>query len=80
MLQFIVYHLQHLPHLAPPEVTPFTARSESTQHLLPRAIDRVLVDRQYKKIGLWSLATVETRIAALSKAHERYMARWRQRA
>ena len=75
VLQFIVDHLEHLPHLAPPEVTPFTGRSESTQHLLPIAIDRVLVERQYKKkLGPWSLATVETRIAALSKAHEQYMA------
>ena len=75
VLQFIVDHLEHLPHLAPPEVTPFTPTSATTQHLLPLAIDRVLVERQYKaKLGPWSLATVETRIAALSKAHEQYIA------
>jgi integrase len=75
VLQFIVDHLEHLPHLAPPEVTPFTPTSATTQHLLPVAIDRVLVERQYKaKLGPWSLATVETRIAALSKAHEQYIA------
>jgi hypothetical protein len=41
--------------------------------LLPLAIDRLLVERGYKaRLGPWSMATVQTRLAALSKAHEQY--------
>ena len=75
VLQFIVDHLEHNPELAAPQVTPFSRRAETTQHLLPAAIDRLLVDRAYKaRLGPWSYATVETRLAALSKAHDRYIA------
>jgi integrase len=39
-------------------------------------MDRLLVDHQYKtKLGPWSIATVQTRLAALSKAHDGYIAR-----
>ena len=73
VLQFIVDHLEHDPSQAPPEVTPYSRTEETTQHLLPPAIDRFLVERHYKaKLGPWSFATVETRLAALSKAHEIY--------
>jgi integrase len=75
VLQFIVDHLEHNPTLSAPDVTPFSRRSDTTQHLLPAAIDRHLVDRNYKaRLGPWSYATVETRLAALSKAHDRYIA------
>jgi integrase len=71
--QFIVDHLEHDPTRAEPEVTPFTKTEQTTQHLLPPAIDRHLVDLGYKKqTGPWSLPTVITRLAALSKAHEVY--------
>ena len=74
VLQFIVDHLEHNPALAPPDITPYTRQSDTTQHLLPPAIDRHLVDRNYKaRLGPWSFATVETRLAALSRAHERYI-------
>ena len=54
-------------------MTPYSRTADTTQHLLPAAIDRLLVERHYKaKIGPWSFATVETRLAALSKAHEIY--------
>ena len=73
VLQFIVDHLEHDPNQAPPETTPYARTDETTQHLLPPTIDRFLVERHYKaKLGPWSLATVETRLAALSKAHELY--------
>ncbi len=73
VVQFIVDHLEHDPSRAAPAVTPYSRTSETTQHLLPPAIDQLLVERQYKaKIGPWSLSTVETRLAALSKAHELY--------
>jgi integrase len=73
VVQFIVDHLEHDPNRAAPAATPYSRTSDTTQHLLPPAIDRMLVDRNYKaKIGPWSLATVETRLAALSKAHEIY--------
>jgi integrase len=43
--------------------------------LLPPAIDRVLVARAYKaKLGPWSRVTVETRLAALSRAHDVFIA------
>ena len=73
VVQFIVDHLEHDPNRAAPVVTPYSRTGDTTQHLLPPAIDRLLVDRHYKaKTGPWSLATVETRLAALSKAHEIY--------
>jgi integrase len=73
--QFIVDHLEHLPGLPAPEVSPYSSTAETTQHLLPLAIDRVLVQRGYKtQLGPWSMATVQTRLAALSKAHEQYIA------
>jgi integrase len=75
VLQFIVDHLEHSSALAAPETTPFSRKADTTQHLLPYAIDRLLVDRGYKaKTGPWTYATVETRLAALSKAHDRYIA------
>jgi integrase len=75
VIQFIVDHLEHQPDQPSPEVTPFTPSSKSTQHLLPLAIDSVLVERHYKAaLGPWSIATVKTRLAALSRAHEHYIA------
>jgi hypothetical protein len=75
VVQFIVDHLEHHPELPPPEVGPYTPSSRTTQHLLPLAVDRLLVTQRYKtRLGPWSLATVETRLAALSWAHERYIA------
>jgi len=71
VIQFIVDHLEHQPGLPAPEVSPYTPSSQTTQHLLPLAIDRLLVERGYKaQLGPWSMATVQTRLAALSKAHE----------
>jgi integrase len=73
VVQFIVDHLEHDPNRAAPAVTPYSRTTDTTQHLLPPAIDRLLVERHYKaKMGPWSFATVETRLAALSKAHELY--------
>jgi integrase len=75
VLQFIVDHLQHNPALAPPAATPYTRTRDTTQHLLPQAIDQLLVERRYKtKMGPWTFSTVKTRLAALSKAHDRYIA------
>jgi hypothetical protein len=75
-MQFILDHLEHLPGLLPPETSPYMPSSRSSQHLLPLAIDQLLlVERGYKtELGPWSLATVQTRLAALSKAHEHYIA------
>jgi integrase len=74
VIQFIVDHLEHLPGVPPPELSPYAPSSQTTQHLLPLAIDRLLVERGYKaQLGPWSLATVQTRLAALSKAHEHYI-------
>ena len=43
--------------------------------LPPLAIDRLLVERGYKaRLGPWSMATAQTRLAALSKAHDQYIA------
>lgn len=71
VIQFILDHLEHNPLQEPVEPSPFVPSRRTTQHLLPHAIDRVLVARAYKaKLGPWSLATVKTRLAALSKAHE----------
>jgi integrase len=73
VIQFIVDHLEHNPDMAAPNVTPFSKREDTTQHLLPLLIDQCLVDRAYKaKLGPWTLSTVKTRLAALSKAHEIY--------
>ena len=75
VIQFIVDHLEHQPELPAPENSPYTSSSQTTQHLLPLAIDRLLVERGYKaQLGPWSMATVQTRLAALSKAHEHYIA------
>jgi integrase len=75
VIQFIIDHVEDQPRLAAPDVTPYTPSSKSTQHLLPLAIDQLLVEGGYKsKLGPWSMATVHTRLAALSKAHERFIA------
>jgi integrase len=75
VIQFIVDHLEHQPGLPAPEVSPYTPSSQTTQHLLPLAIDQLLVEQGYKaQIGPWSMATVQTRLAALSKAHEHFIA------
>jgi integrase len=71
VIQFMLDHLEHNPLEEPVEPSPFIPSSRTTQHLLPHPIDRVLVTRAYKaKLGPWSIATVKTRLAALSKAHE----------
>ena len=75
VMQFILDHLEHQPGAPAPEVTAYTSRSKTTQHLLPLAIDVLLVERGYKaKPGPWSIATVQSRLAALSKAHENFIA------
>ncbi len=75
VIQFILDHLEHNPFAEPVEASPFVPSSRTTQHLLPPPIDRVLVARAYKsRPGPWSLATVETRLAALSRAHEVFIA------
>lgn len=57
------------------EASPFVPSRLTTQHLLPHPIDRVLVKRRFKaKLGPWSRATVETRLAALSHAHDLFIA------
>src|SRR5450432_3566236 len=54
VVQFIVDHLEHNPNRAAPGVTPYSRTRDTTQHLLPPAIDRLLVERQYKaKMGPW---------------------------
>jgi integrase len=71
VIQFILDHLEHNPLEEPVEPSPFVPSRWTTQHLLPVAIDRVLVARAFKaKEGPWSRATVETRLAGLSKAHD----------
>src|ERR1035441_6491323 len=75
VIQFIVDHLEHLPGTPAPGNSPYTPSSQTTQHLLPLAIDRLLVERGYKaQLGPWSMATVQTRLAALSQAHDQYIA------
>jgi integrase len=75
VVQFIVDHLEHQPGMRAPETSPYAPSTHANQQLLPRAIDRLLVECRYKaKIGPWSIATIETRLAALSKAHEHYIA------
>jgi hypothetical protein len=57
VIQFVVDHLEHLPGLAAPENFPCAPSSQTTQHLLPLAIDRLLVERGYKaQLGPWSAA------------------------
>jgi integrase len=74
VIQFILDHLEHNPCAEPVEPSPFVPSSRTTQHLLPAAIDRVLVAQAYKaKPGPWSLATVETRLAALSRGHDLFI-------
>jgi integrase len=75
VIQFMLDHLEHNPLEEAVEPSPFISSSRTTQHLLPHPIDRVLVARAYKaKLGPWSLATVKTRLAALSRAHEVFIA------
>jgi integrase len=75
IIQFILDHLEHNPLAEPVEPSPFVPSSRTTQYLLPPAIDRVLVARAYKaKLGPWSRATVMTRLAALSRAHDVFIA------
>jgi integrase len=75
VIQFVADHLEHDPELTAPEVSPYTPSSHTTQHLLPLAIDSLLVKRRYKaQLGPWSMATVQTRLPALSKAHEHFIA------
>jgi integrase len=74
--QFILDHLEQQPGMPGAETSPCTPSSRITQHRLPPAIDRVLVEAHYKaKLGAWSMATIETRLAALSWAHEHLIAR-----
>jgi integrase len=71
VIQFILDHLEHDPLGEPSVPSPFIPSSRTTQHQLPPAIDRMLVARAYKtNLGPWSRATVETRLAALSRAHD----------
>jgi integrase len=80
VIQFVLDHLQHNPLAEPSEPSPFIPSSRSSQHLLPAQIDALLVRDGYKaKPGPWSLATVETRLAALSRAHDMLIANDRQR-
>jgi integrase len=75
VIQFIVDHLEHNPLVEAAEPSPFIPSSRTTQHQLPPAIDRMLVARAYKtKLGPWSRATMETRLAALSRAHDVFIA------
>jgi len=74
VMQFIIDHLEHQPGLAAQEATPYTPSTKSTQHRLPLAVDQLLVEGGYKsKLGPWSMATIQTRLAALSKAHEHFI-------
>ena len=74
VVQFIVDHLEHQPGLPSPEISPYTPSSRTTQHMLPLPIDRLLVECRYKAhLGPWSMATVQTRLAALSKAHDHFI-------
>jgi integrase len=75
VMQFILDHLQHNPLLMASEASPFVPSGRTSQHLLPPAIDQLLVTQGYKsRLGPWSLATVETRLAALSRAHDVFIA------
>ena len=44
VLQFIIDHLEHHPELPARAPSPFVPSAVTTHHLLPVAIDRVLVD------------------------------------
>jgi hypothetical protein len=67
VIQFVIDHVECQPRLAPPEATPYKSSSQYSQHSLPPAIDRLLVERGYKaRLGPWSMATIQTRLAALS--------------
>jgi integrase len=80
VMQFILDHLQHNPLITAKEISPFVPSNRSSQHLLPTAIDQLLVTQGYKsKTGPWSLATVETRLAALSRAHDLFIANCHER-
>lgn len=75
VIQFILDHLEHNPLAAASVPSPFVPSKRTSQHLLPLAIDQLLVTGRYKsKLGAWSLATVETRLAALSRAHDVFIA------
>lgn len=75
VIHFILDHLEHNPFAEPIEPSPYISSSRTTQHSLPLAIDRLLVQRSYKaKLGPWSRPTVETRLAALSRAHDVFIA------
>jgi integrase len=75
VMQFILDHLQHNPLAEASEPSPFIPSSRTSQHLLPHQIDQLLISGKYKaKPGPWSLATVETRLAALSRAHDVFIA------
>jgi hypothetical protein len=76
VIQSIIDHLEHQPALAAPKVSPYTPSSQTTQHLLPLPIDQLLVERGYKaQRGPWLMARVQTRLTALSKAHEHLIAK-----
>ena len=52
VIQFILDHLEHNPLEEPVAPSPFVPSSRTTQHMLPAAIDRVLVARAYNaKLG-----------------------------
>jgi integrase len=73
VIQFVVDHLEHRPSLPAPQTSAYTPSSATTQNLLPLAIDQLLVGCGYKaQLGPWSMATVATRLAALSKAHSHF--------
>jgi len=73
--QFILDHVQHNPLAAPSEASSLLPASQTSQHALPLGMDQLLVAGGYKsKPGPWSLATIETRLAALSRAHDMFIA------
>ena len=75
VIQFILDHLEHNPLRRARGA--LAVRALQPHHPTPAApaIDRVLVARAYKaKLGPWSRATVETRLAALSRAHDVFIA------
>jgi integrase len=78
--QFVRDHIQHNPLQPYASPSAFVPSSRLSQHALPLAIDSVLVRHGYKsRTGPWSFATVETRLAALSRAHDLYIANQPQR-
>jgi hypothetical protein len=61
VIQFIQDHLEHNPLEEHVEPSSFVPSRRTTQHLLPPAIEGVLVARAHKaKLGPWSRLTVET--------------------